>query len=156
MHLNAKQKERISESVRFIISAVFGSIMISFANFTLLTGYTDGTIYVILMLFFGVLIGMYSSEIHYAILSGMLSIFLGFIIYYVFLTMPVVIFASWTLYDILILFGISNVVRVVMLQLVGILMGTVIGRIIGPGWYEPTTPKHKLKIGVPSAREKTE
>lgn len=148
MNLTARKKEEINMIIRFIITAVCGAIMITFANFTVLVGLVEAITFFVLMLIIGILIGMYSIEIQYAIISGMLSIFLGFIIFYVLITIPIVIFATWELYEILVLFGILTIIRVIMLELIGIMLGTVIGRIIGPRWYEGRIAEHKLKIGI--------
>jgi hypothetical protein len=148
MEISAKQKEKINSIIRFFVSAICGGVMITFANFTILVGLTDGAVFVVLMVIIGILVGMYSLEIHYAILAGLMSIFVGFLIFYGVIVLPVIIFASWELFEILVLFGIFHIVRVIMLQLVGIMLGVVVGRWIGPAWQEIKTPKHKLRIGV--------
>lgn len=148
MEMNAKQKEKISGYIRFFISAICGGIMITFANFTILVGLTDGAIFVVMMVIIGVLVGMYSIEIHYAIMAGLLSIFIGFIIFYGVIIIPFYIFGAWELFELLVMFGLFLIIRVIMLQLVGIMLGVVVGRWIGPAWYEISTPKHKLRIGV--------
>jgi hypothetical protein len=148
MDLTARRKEEINTIIRFIVTAICGGIMITFANFTILLGFVDALVFLILMLIIGILIGLYSLEIHYAIISGMLSIFLGFIIFYALITIPIVVFATWELFEILILFGILVIIRGIMLELIGIMVGAVIGRIIGPRWYESRIAEHKLRIGI--------
>lgn len=148
MVITAKQKEQINMSVRFLIAALGGGLMITFANFTMLVGLSDAWMFLVMMILIGMLVGMYSTEIQYGIIAGMFSILLGFLIFYGVIVIPVVVFATWELYDILLLFGVFVIVRVVMLQLVGIMLGAVLGRLIGPAWYEPTVPKHKLRIGI--------
>ncbi len=148
MEMNAKQKEKISEYIRFFVSTICGGIMITFANFTILVGLADGGMFVIMMAIIGILVGMYSIEIHYAIIAGLLSIFVGFIIFYGAIIIPFYIFGAWELFELLVMFGLFLIVRVIMLQLVGIMLGVVVGRWIGPAWYEVTTPKHKLRIGM--------
>ncbi len=148
MELTLKQKEQINIYIRFSVSAICGGIMITFANFTILVGLTGGAVFTVVMLIIGILVGMYSVEIHYAILAGLLSIFVGFLIFYGVIVIPFFVFGSWELFEILVTFGLFLIVRVIMLQLMGIMVGVVIGRWIGPAWYEVTTPKHKLRIGV--------
>ncbi len=127
--------------------------MITFANFTVLVGLADGLLFLAIMILIGILVGMYSVEIQYAVLSGLFSIFFGFIIFYGAIVIPIIVFATWELFDILVMFGVFVIVRIIMLQLIGIMVGTVIGRWIGPAWYEPTLGKHRLKIGVDGTPE---
>ena len=129
--------------------------MITFANFTVLTGIFLADSFVILMLLIGILVGLYSTEIHYAVIGGLLSIFLGFVIFWVVITIPVVLFATWELYDVLVMAGLMLVVRVIMLQLLGLMAGTVIGRWIGPTWNQSEV-KHELKVPLPSQTNKDE
>jgi len=148
MNLSARKKEEINTVIRFIIIALCGGLMITFANFTVLVGLADAIVFFILMIGIGILIGLYSSEIHYAVLGGLASIFLVFLIFYIAITIPIVVFATWELYEILVLFGILVVVRVIMLELIGIMFGSVIGRVIGPNWYVGRIAGHKLRIGI--------
>lgn len=148
MEISVKQKEKISSIIRFFVAAICGGVMITFANFTILVGLTDGAVFTILMVIIGILVGMFSEEIHYAILAGLMSIFVAFLIFYGVIILPIVLFATWELFEILVLFGIFHIVRVIMLQLVGIMLGVVVGRWIGPAWQDIKTPKHKLRIGV--------
>jgi len=148
MDISAKRKEKISIFIRFMISALCGGIMITFANFTILTGLTEGAMFTIIMVLIGILVGMFSSEIHYAILAGLLSIFVGFAIFYSVIVLPIFVFASWELFEILVMLGLFLIVRVIMLQLMGIMLGVVVGRWIGPAWYDIKTPKHRLRIGM--------
>ncbi|MFX0168711.1 MAG: hypothetical protein ACFE89_05045 [Candidatus Hodarchaeota archaeon] len=150
MNMSAKQKEKVQTVIRFVITVFSGAIMITFANFTVLTGILRADSFVIAMLLIGILVGLYSTEIHYAVLGGLMSIFLGFVIFWAVITIPVMIFATWELYDVLVIAGIMLIVRVVMLQLLGLMAGTVIGRWFGPAWYEPETPKHELKVPLPN------
>ena len=155
MELTAKQKESFNIAVRFLVTIFAGAIMITFANFTVLTGLLFADSFVILMLLIGILIGLYSTEIHYAVIGGMMSIFLGFVIFWLVITIPVVVFATWELYDVLVMSGLMLVVRVIMLQLLGLMAGTVIGRWIGPVWYQAEI-KHQLKVPLPSQMKKDE
>ncbi|MFX1565389.1 MAG: hypothetical protein ACFFCH_05310 [Promethearchaeota archaeon] len=148
MRISVKQKERINSIIRFFVSAICGGVMITFANFTILVGLTDGAVFTIMMVIIGILVGMFSQEIHYAILAGLLSIFVAFLIFYGVIILPIFIFATWELFEILVLFGIFHIVRVIMLQLVGIMLGVVVGRWIGPAWEDIRTPKHTLRIGI--------
>ncbi len=148
LELSTKQREKLSQHLRLIISVISGGIMITFANFTILTGLTNGTSFLILMVLIGLLIGMYSLEIQFAILSGIFSIFVGFLIFYGVILIPIIVFATWELFDILVLFGVFVIVRIIMLELVGIMLGAMIGRWIGPAWEELSIPMHKLRIGV--------
>ncbi|MFX1510306.1 MAG: hypothetical protein ACFFBR_08395 [Promethearchaeota archaeon] len=148
MEISAKQKEKIGSIIRFFVAAICGGVMITFANFTILVGLTDGAVFTILMIIIGILVGMFSEEIHYAILAGLMSIFVAFLIFYGVIVLPIILFATWELFEILVLFGIFHIVRVIMLQLVGIMLGVVVGRWIGPAWQDIKTPKHKLRIGV--------
>lgn len=149
MEMTAKQKEDFSIAIRFVVTILAGAIMITFANFTVLTGLLLADSFVILMLFIGILVGLYSTEIHYAIIGGMLSIFLGFVIFWIVITIPVAAFATWELYDVLVMSGLMLIVRVIMLQLLGLMAGAVIGRWIGPAWYQSEV-KHQLKVPLPS------
>jgi hypothetical protein len=155
MVMTAKRKEEFSIAIRFLVTIFAGAIMITFANFTVLTGLLLADSFVILMLLIGILIGLYSTEIHYAVIGGMFSIFLGFVIFWLVITIPVVAFATWELYDVLVMSGLMLVVRVIMLQLLGLMAGTVIGRWIGPVWYQAEVT-HKLKVPLPSQGEKEE
>jgi hypothetical protein len=58
---------------------------------------------------------------------------------------------AWSIMDILFLLTTDIVVRAFMLQLLGILPGVVIGRLLGPDWLEPEI-KHKLKVGIDGHR----
>ena len=94
MDLSARKKEEINKAVRFIIIALCGGLMITFANFTVLVGLTDAIVFFILMIGIGILIGLYSTEIQYSVLSGLASIFLGFLIFYIAITIPIW-YVSW-------------------------------------------------------------
>jgi hypothetical protein len=155
MNLTARQKEEFSTAIRFIVTIIAGGLMITFANFTVLTGILLADSFVVLMLLIGILVGLYSTEIHYAIIGGLLSIFVGFLIFWLVITIPVVVFATWELYDVLVMSGLMLIIRVIMLQLLGLMAGAVIGRWIGPAWYQPDV-KHKLKVPLPSQMNKDE
>ncbi|MFW9986232.1 MAG: hypothetical protein ACFFDJ_06695 [Candidatus Odinarchaeota archaeon] len=148
MNLTARKKEEINTIIRFIIIALCGGVMITFGNFTILIALLDGLVFFLLMLAVGILIGLYSSDLHYAIIGGLASIFLGFFIFILAIMIPIIVFATWQLYEILVLFGILVIIRVIMLELIGIMLGTVIGRIIGPNWYVSRIAEHKLRIGI--------
>ena len=155
MVMTEKQKEEFSTAIRFIVTIFAGAIMITFANFTVLTGILLADSFVILMLIVGILVGLYSTEIHYAIIGGLMSIFLGFVIFWLVITIPVVVFATWELYDVLVMSGLMLIIRVIMLQLLGLMAGAVIGRWLGPAWYQPET-KHELKVPLPSQAKNEE
>jgi hypothetical protein len=155
MVMTGRQKEEVSTAIRFIVTIFSGAIMITFANFTVLTGILLADSFVILMLLVGILVGLYSTEIHYAIIGGLLSIFLGFVIFWLVITIPVVAFATWELYDVLVMSGLMLIIRVIMLQLLGLMAGAVIGRWLGPVWHQPET-KHELKVPLPSQMKKEE
>jgi len=155
MEMTAKRKEEFNTVIRFIVTIFAGAIMITFSNFTVLTGLLLADSFVIMMLLIGILVGLYSTEIHYAVIGGMLSIFLGFVIFWLVITIPVAVFATWELYDVLVMAGLMLVVRVIMLQLLGLMAGAVIGRWLGPTWDQPEV-KHKLKVPLPSQVNKEE
>ncbi|MFW9831332.1 MAG: hypothetical protein ACFFD8_06115 [Candidatus Thorarchaeota archaeon] len=147
MDITPKQKEKVNLFLRFFISTVGGGLIATFSSFTLLVNLTNVATFVLLMFLIGILIGMYNTEIHYAIISGFLAIFVGLTILFGTIYFAVALFAAWSLLDILILIAVDILVRVFMLQLLGIMPGTVIGRLFGPEWFEPIT-KHKLKVGI--------
>ncbi len=147
MDITPKQKEKANIYARFFLTTIGAGLVISFIYLTLLTGITMPVIFVILMFLVGILIGLYSIEIQYAIISGFLSIFIGLIILFGTVYLAVVVIGAWVILDILFLLTIDIVVRAVMLHLLGILPGVVLGRLVGPDWFEPER-KHKLKVGI--------
>jgi hypothetical protein len=152
MDISAKQKEKVNIAIRFLLTTVGGAVVITFIYLTLLTNLIVGVIFVLLMFIVGIIIGLYSIEIHYAVISGFLSIFTGLMILFGTVFIAVVVLGAWTILDIITLLTIDIVVRTFMLQLLGILPGVVVGRLIGPEWLEPKI-RHKLKVGLDSQRE---
>lgn len=151
MDISPKQKEKANLYLRIGLTIVGGGIIISFTFFTLLTNLIIGALFAVLMFFIGILIGLYSTEIHYAILSGFLAIFMGLIILFGTLFIGIALVGAWDILDILILLTIDIVVRAFALQLLGMLPGVVIGQLLSPDWLEPKT-KHKLKVGLDNKR----
>jgi len=151
MNLSPKQKEKINLYFRFFSNTVGGGLIIAFAYFTLLTNIIIGAVFAVIMFLVGLLIGLYSTEIQYSIISGFLAIFIGLFILFGIVFLAVVAINAWTILDILFLLTVDIVVRAFMLQLLGILPGVVIGRLFGPDWLEPEV-KHKLKVGIDGKR----
>ncbi|MFX1319664.1 MAG: hypothetical protein ACFE9D_09330 [Promethearchaeota archaeon] len=151
MNLSPRQKEQINLYFRFFASTVGGGLMITFAYFSLLTNFIIGAVFAVLMFIIGLLIGLYSTEIQYAIISGFFAIFIGLIIVFGTVYLAAVVMNTWSIMDILFLITIDIVVRAFMLQLLGILPGVVIGRLFGPEWLEPEI-KHRLKVGIDGKR----
>jgi hypothetical protein len=147
MNMSARQKEKVNLYFRFLATTIGAGLITAFNYLTLLTNITVGFMFVFLMFLVGVLIGLYSTEIQYAIISGFLSIFFGFMILFGIVYLSVAVLNAWAILDVITLLTIDIVVRAFMLQLLGILPGVVIGQIIGPDWLEPSI-KHKLKVGI--------
>ncbi|MHA2406520.1 MAG: hypothetical protein ACXACH_07190 [Candidatus Hermodarchaeia archaeon] len=147
MDLTPNQKERLSLSVRIVLAIVGGGLLISCFIFTFLVNLLAVAVFTFMVFLIGILIGMYNTEIHYAIISGLLAVFAGFIFLFGIIALATTLYGAWSLLDIVIMIAVDISVRLFMLQLLAILPGVVVGRIIGPEWYEPTV-KHKLKIGT--------
>jgi hypothetical protein len=147
MDLTPNQKEQLSLSVRIVLSIVGGGLLITCFIFTFLVNLLAVAVFTLVIFLIGILIGMYNTEIHYAIISGLLAVFAGFIFLFGIIALATTLYGAWSLLDIVIMIAVDISVRLFMLQLLAILPGVVVGRIIGPEWYEPTV-KHKLKIGT--------
>ncbi|MFX1575619.1 MAG: hypothetical protein ACFFCF_00445 [Promethearchaeota archaeon] len=147
MELTAPQKERLSLYIRTAISILGGGLLITAAVFAFLVNLIYVVIFGLLVVLIGIIIGMYSTEIHYAIMSGLLAVFMGFLFLFGILSLAIAIYAAWNLLDILIMIAIDISVRLFMVQLLAIMPGVVVGRLLGPEWFEPIV-KHKLKVGM--------
>ncbi len=147
MDLTPNQKERLSLSVRIVLSIAGGGLLIACFIFTFLVNLLAVAVFTFMVFLIGILIGMYNTEIHYAIISGLLAVFAGFIFLFGIIALATTLYGAWSLLDIVIMIAVDISVRLFMLQLLAILPGVVVGRLIGPEWYEPTV-KHKLKIGT--------
>ena len=128
-----------------------GGLLISSFVFTFLVNLTPVVVFTLMIFLIGILIGMYCTEIHYAIISGLLAVFAGFFFLFGIIALSITLYSAWSLLDIVIMIAVDISVRLFMLQLLAILPGVVVGRLIGPEWYEPTV-KHKLKIGTDNSR----
>ena len=147
MNLTPNQKERMALSIRFVVSIMGGGLLITCFVFAFLVNLHPVVVFTLMVFLIGILIGMYNTEIHYAIMSGLLAVFVGFIFLFGVIGLAIMLYGAWSLFDIVIMIAVDISVRLFMLQLLAVLPGVVVGRLIGPEWYEPTV-KHKLKIGT--------
>jgi hypothetical protein len=147
MELTTKQKERINAYLRFGVVLLGAATMLSFSHFLVLIN-LGGFIFPIAIVF-GIVIGMMNTEIHLAIMNGLLGYMVSIALFIVIILVPIVFSASFILSDILILGGIDAIVRAIVPHTLGIFIGTPIGRFLGPDWF-PAIEKHKLRVPLPS------
>ncbi len=153
MTMSDKRKEVLMSYLRMVLILFGGGVMLCFATFTTLTVLTDGFSVVFLILGVGILIGMMSSEIQWAMASAIGAFFLGMAFYVGSIMIPILLFGSAALGEVLVLFGLMTVLRIIHLQIFGLFIGTFIGRVIGPDWYTPgKIAQHQLR----PTRRKTE
>ncbi len=112
-----------------------GGLMLCLTTYTTLVNLTDALWVILMVLGVGILIGMMSSEIQWALVLAIASFFMGIVFYIISIMIPVTLFGSAALGDVLILFGLFAVLRVIHLQIFGLFIGAFIGRVIGPDWY---------------------
>ncbi len=146
MELSIKQKERINAYIRFAVVMLGAATMLSFSHFLVLIN-LGGFIFPIAIVF-GIVIGMMNTEIHLALLNGLIGYMFSIILFILIILVPIAMSSSFLLGDILILGGIDAIVRAIVPHTLGIFIGTPIGRFIGPDWF-PAIEKHKLRVPLP-------
>lgn len=145
MQLSARQKENMFEWVRRILAILGGGVLLCFANLLMIVAAIPAAAFLILVLIFGCLIGMITSEVHHAMVAGLGAIAAGAFILLLFLFFSIRGLASWQFADVLIYYAITSLFTSLVFQFVGVLVGSVIGRIIGPEWYAAGAAKHRLR-----------
>lgn len=146
MTIVSKSREVLVDRLRMVLALLGGGLMLCFTTFTTLVALTDALIVIILVLGIGILIGMMSSEIQWAMSLAIGAFFLGICFYIGSIMVPVMMFGSLALGDVLLMFGIFAILRVVHLQIFGLVIGAFLGRVIGPDWYSTgLVAQHRLK-----------
>lgn len=133
--LTPRQKGKWRDSLRILSAVMGGGVIMAFVNFTLLVQLTEGIVVFLLAVLVGLIVGMISSEIHYAILSGLFAPFMGAIIFFGIIIGPLQMFVSVQLGNVFILLGFYSIVPEILFQIFGVLFGSFIGRVVGPEWY---------------------
>lgn len=150
MPMTAKRREKLTGLGRYAFAIMGGGVMLCFCNFLQLVGLISGDIFLLLVYLFGLLVGMMTSELPGAIASGFLAFFVGTLMFFGFIVLPVGGAASAQLAEVLVYFAIDSVIRVMVLSFLAmVLVGPVLGRIIGPEWYPVEIHKHQLKVPLP-------
>ena len=150
MPMTLKQREKLIGWGRYALAILGGGAMLCFSNFLQLTGLIRGDGFLLLVVLFGILIGMMTSELPGAIASGFLAFFVGTLMFFGFILLPVGGAVSWQLAEVLVYFAIDSVIRLIPFSFLAIvLIGPVVGRIIGPDWYPVGIQKHELKVPLP-------
>lgn len=129
-----REKERRKRLLRIAFSVLGGGLMICFSNFVVLIQLAEGIVLFLLVIVMGILIGLYNDEIQYAIMAGFFALVLGAIFYIGVIILPIQWLISIELGNVLILVGVFSLVRAVPIQIFAIIIGTFIGRLIGPTW----------------------
>jgi hypothetical protein len=154
MTVASKSKEALMTRLRLLVALIGGGLMLCFTTFTTLTVLTDGLTVVVLILGVGLLIGMMSHEVQWAMVIAIAAFFLGIVFYIIAILIPVYLFGSLALGDVLVLFGLFAVLRVIHLQIFGLFIGAFLGRVIGPDWYSVgVVARHQLR---PTRKERVE
>ena len=145
-----KQREKLIGWGRYALAILGGGAMLCFGNFLQLIGLIRGDGFLLLVVLFGILIGMMASELPGAIASGFLAFFVGTLMFFGFIFLPVGGAVSFQLAEVLVYFAINSVIGVTALAFLAmVLVGPVVGRIIGPDWYPVQLQKHELKVPLP-------
>ncbi len=157
MTLATKRKEVLFGRLRTLLALLGGALMLCFTTFTTLTVLADGLTVILLILGVGILIGMMSSEIQWAMVIAIAAFFLGICFYIIAIMIPVMLFGSLALGDVLVLFGLFAILRVIHLQIFGLFIGAFIGRVIGPDWYAVgIVAQHQLRPTRRTSETKSE
>lgn len=133
--LTPRQKDTWRNVQRILIAILGGGVMICFTNFTLLVQLTEGMVIFLLAALSGLLVGLISTEIHYAVLSGLTAPFMGIIIYVGVIIGPLQLFVSPQLGNVFVVIALYSVIRTIHIQIFGVLFGSFIGRVVGPDWH---------------------
>jgi hypothetical protein len=150
MPMTLKRREKLVGLGRYALAILGGGAMLCYGSFLQLVGLIRGEVFLLLVILFGILIGMMASELPSAIVSGFLAFFVGTLMFFGFILLPVGGAVSWQLAEVLVYFAIDSVIRVIVLSFFAIvLIGPVVGRIIGPDWYQVRIQKHTLKVPLP-------
>lgn len=146
MTLTIKRREVLMTRLRTLLALVGGGLMLCFTTFATLTARADGLIVILLITGIGILVGMMATEIQWAMVIAIAAFFLGIVFYIIAILIPVWLFGSLALGDVLVLFGLFAVLRVIHLQIFGLFIGAFIGRVIGPDWYAVgVVARHQLR-----------
>jgi len=108
--------------------------MVCFVDFTALLHIFDAPILLLLFFGMGILVGMMSVEIHHAIFSSLLSMMLGSIFFLSWLVFPAQLVIAHPMGDVMLVMGLVSLVSVLHLQLIGFLLGGILGQFFGPEW----------------------
>jgi len=148
--MTLKRREKLFGWGRYALAVLGGGAMLCFGHFLQLIGLIRGEGFLLLALLFGILIGMMAHELPAAIASGFLAFFVGTLMFFGFILLPVGGAVSWQLAEVLVYFAIDSVVRSILLGFFSIvLIGPVVGVIIGPNWNPVEIQKHELKVPLP-------
>jgi hypothetical protein len=154
MPMTAKRREKLVELGRHTVAILGGGVMLSFANLIQLVGLIRGEIFLALALLFGILIGMMTTELPHAVISGFLAFFAGILMFFGFIVLPMCGAVSLEMAETLVGFAAFSVVRVLLFSFLAVvLVGPVIGRIVGPQWHAAEIGKHELKVPLPAKEE---
>jgi hypothetical protein len=154
MELTGKQREKLHESLRITLAIFGGGMMLCFSNFAVLLGLVPGAIFFILVILFGMLIGMIITELQHAVVAGLAAMAAGYLILFGFILVPLPgTVISLQMVEARMYFALESMFRSLLLEVMGTLLGTVVGRIVGPEWYALRIPKHELKVGIPDKED---
>ena len=82
----------------------------------------------------GILVGMMSVEIHHAIFSALLSMLLGSMFFLSWLVFPAQLVIAHPMGGVMLVMGLVSLATVLHLQLIGVLLGGILGQFFGPEW----------------------
>ncbi|MFX1562772.1 MAG: hypothetical protein ACFFDP_05650 [Promethearchaeota archaeon] len=133
--LTPRQKDRWRTGLQVLGSILGGGLMMCFLNFTVLIQLTGGITVFLLAILIGILVGMVSPEIHYAVLSGITTIFMGLIMFSAIVVGPLQMLVTPQLGNVFIVVALYSTIYTIHFQIFGILFGSFIGSVIGPEWY---------------------
>lgn len=133
--LTPRQKDKWRAGLQVLASILGGGLMMCFLNFTVLVQLTSGITVFLLAALIGILVGMVSPEIHYAVLSGILTSFMGLIMYSIVIIGPLQMLISPLSGNALVFVALYSAVWTIHFQIFGVLFGSFIGSVIGPEWY---------------------
>jgi hypothetical protein len=131
----ARQKDRWRTNLQTSASILGGGFMMCFLNFTVLIQLTSGITVFLLAALIGILVGLINHEIHHAVLSGILTTFMGLIIFTIIVIGPLQMLVAPQLGNAFVLIALYSVAWTIHFQIFGTLFGSFIGRAIGPSWY---------------------
>jgi hypothetical protein len=154
MPMSGKQKEKLLDLGRQVAAMLGGGLILCTANLLQLMQIVRGEVFVVLAFLVGILVGMMSTELPHAIVSGFLAYFAGVLTFYGFIFLSVGGSLNPLIAEASLEFATFSIIRVLLFSFFAeVLVGPVVGRIIGPQWYAPQVGKHELRVPLPEKRE---